>query len=57
MLEQSVEISFDPYSNTLYYFSCPVQCLFNCEKFMAGLSLGIQPSVKISVPILAYFGL
>jgi hypothetical protein len=48
-----MEFNFDPCSITLCYFSCPVKCLFNCEKFMAGLSLGIKPSVKISLPVLA----
>jgi len=57
LLEQSVEISFDPCSNTLYYFSYPAQCLFNYEKFMEGSSLGIQHSVKISLPMLAQFDL
>ena len=34
-------------------FSCPVQFLFNCEKFMEGSYLGRQHSVKIALPVLA----
>jgi len=53
LLQQSVGFSFDPCSNTLYYFSYPAQCLFNYEKIMAGSSLGRKHSVKISLPMLA----
>ena len=52
-----MEFNFDPCSNTLCYFSCPVKYLFNCEKFMAGLSLGRKHSVKISLPVIAQFDL